>query len=290
MTTPTSEVAGTVLYLAIYFAQRHEVELLILVLMSNHHHIVFDDPYGRYPDFLRDFHAWVAIALNIHHTGSCRGKLWDYEKPSTQRLLSLQACLDKLLYAAVNPVAAGIEPVATRWPGYLFGPDRAGTVLHVRRPRALTAFPGFPAEVVYRVPVPQAYGDMAPAEVRRHFRRARQRREHKLLKERNGKPFLGRKAALLLGPDEVSKRPLTTHSDLKPKFSGEKPAIRRATSRRRKFLKRYRECREQLKKGDKDIAWPPGTFAMVARFGAEREPSPDRSYSRRHHRGPPTST
>ena len=56
-----------------------------------------------------------------------------------------------------------------------------------------------------------------------------------------------------------------------------------AIRRRKSFLKEYRACREQLKRGNRAIVWPAGTFTMHVRHGMERQESPQR----RIYRGPP---
>ncbi len=110
---PDRETTNAFWYCLGWAAQKHRMILHAAVAMSNHAHVVATDPYGVYPDFLRDFHGLLARVVN-----AWRGRwehFWDANQPSAVLLEDDTAQLDKMAYVLTNPV--GLVRRAGDWPG-----------------------------------------------------------------------------------------------------------------------------------------------------------------------------
>jgi hypothetical protein len=101
-------------------AARYEIELILPSAMSNHHHGVVYDRHGREVEFRGYFHGLIARAMN-----SLRGRsenFWSSDEPCVVELVDPADVMDKLVYAATNPVAGA----ARRAGASLAGCERAG--------------------------------------------------------------------------------------------------------------------------------------------------------------------
>lgn len=253
---PTPETRDIIAFLAVYYALKHNIRLLVFVILGNHVHWVGDDPEGTYPDFLRDFHSAVTLVLHRLHGRS--GILWEPRKPSRVRLEGPRTVMQKLVYVATNPVKHGIVRNSALWPGSLFSPEKAGETILYRRPAAVAeCLPSLPGEISYTVPVPWVYGDTPIAKVRQDFRRRRRDHEARLA-ARRPEPFIGRAAALALGPDDYAGR-----AEPRPNlvFAAD-PDLELATlADLDSWLRDYARTRQRFRAG-KCPTWPPGTYAM----------------------------
>jgi hypothetical protein len=112
---PDRETNNAFVYCLGVAAQRFEIDVLLPVAMSNHHHTVIYDRYGRYPQFLEHFHKLLAKCQN-----ALRGRwenFWSSEQTSVVRLVEPRDVMAKLVYAATNPVKDGLVERAHSWPG-----------------------------------------------------------------------------------------------------------------------------------------------------------------------------
>ena len=103
------------LYCLAEAALRFGIVVILPMVMSNHHHLIFYDPHGRAIEFTEHFHKMTARSLNAH-----RGRwenLWSSEPPCLVRLATTEDVIDKLVYAATNPVKDGLVERAHQWPG-----------------------------------------------------------------------------------------------------------------------------------------------------------------------------
>ena len=83
-------------------AQRFEIDILLPVAESNHHHTILFDRHGRVPQFTEHFHKMLARCQNARW-GRWEN-LWAAEEPCLTELLTREAIIAKLVYAASNPV------------------------------------------------------------------------------------------------------------------------------------------------------------------------------------------
>ena len=115
-------------------AKKTGIEVHAIVVLSNHYHIILTDPYARLPEFMDHLHKLVAKCVNAS-LGRWEN-LWSSEKPSAVVLENDNDVLEKLVYTACNPVAAGLVAKATQWPGLIaFLP---GQTLKANRPDVWT--------------------------------------------------------------------------------------------------------------------------------------------------------
>jgi hypothetical protein len=95
--------------------------------MSNHYHAVIYDREGRYPEFIEHFHKLLVRSQN-----ALRGRwenFWSSEQTCVVKLVGRDAVLDKLAYAAANPVLDDLVERAHHWPGV----NGLSALLHGRR-------------------------------------------------------------------------------------------------------------------------------------------------------------
>jgi putative transposase len=93
---PDPETTNAVWYCLGWAALKHRQTLHAAVALSNHVHVVATDPYGVYPDFLRDFHGLLARVIN-----AWRGRwehFWDANQTSAVVLEDDAAQIEKVVY------------------------------------------------------------------------------------------------------------------------------------------------------------------------------------------------
>jgi putative transposase len=61
---PDAATNNAFTYCLIEAAQRTQIEVLLPCAMSNHHHTVIFDRFGRYPEFVEHFHKMFARSQN----------------------------------------------------------------------------------------------------------------------------------------------------------------------------------------------------------------------------------
>jgi putative transposase len=240
-------------------ALRFEIEIILPSALSNHHHTVLFDRHGRVIEFTEHFHKMLAKAQNAH-----RGRwenLWSSEPPCLLRLIDPADVLDKIVYAATNPVKDGLVERVHHWPGVnglsALLNDRP---LVARRPTHFFRANGkMPAEVVLELVIPPELGD--PDEVRRTLRERVAAEEARLASERQreGRRVLGRRAIL-----RQSWRACPTtdapRRGLRPRIAARSHWSRlEALGRNRAFVAAYRTARGDWLRG-LDTVFPAGTY------------------------------
>ena len=259
--TPNPEVRNIVLYLALHYAARYRIRLLVLCILSNHVHWVADDPDGNYPAFLTAFHARVAEVLNDYYGTS--GPMWANEKPGRVRLADRQTMMEKMLYVATNATWHGIVGNTRLWPGFIFSPEDAGEVIEATCPDYLLEnYNSFKPTISYTVPVPALYGNMPLQKVREDFRLRRRRREARLRKERDGE-FISIETALAVAPDYAPPEKDDPRELRNQVFACSPENLESELTSLCTFRRRHNETRRRFVDGERDVAWPVGTYAMV---------------------------
>jgi len=249
-------------------ALRFGIEILLPSVMSNHHHTVLFDRYGLIVEFMEHLHKMLAKAMNAH-----RGRwenLWSCEPPCLVRLTDPDDVLDKLVYAATNPVKDGLVERAHHWPGVnglsALLDDRP---LEARRPAQFFRANGkMPEHVVLKLTIPPELGD--PDEFRRRLRERVAAEEARFAEERRraGKTVLGRRAVLLQSWRDcpTSREP---RRRLRPRIAA-RCIWRRIEAKQRckVFLAAYRAARADWLAG-LETAFPVGTY-WLRRFANVR--------------------
>ncbi|MEQ1736726.1 MAG: hypothetical protein ABL886_10055 [Rhodoglobus sp.] len=160
--------------------------------------MVLKDRDGRINEFTAHFHKLVARAVN-----ALRGRwenLWSTEPPCLVRLVTVEDVVDKVVYAATNPVKDHLVERVHHWPGVNGLSDLLNRrTITVRRPRPRHFFVAdgvMPEEVTLELGFPPELGDSD--RLREEVRRRVADVEEKVRLERcrTGARVLGRRGVL----------------------------------------------------------------------------------------------
>jgi putative transposase len=243
-------------------ANRHGIQVLFTVAMSNHHHTGIYDPNGTYPAFLEHFHKLFAKCQN-----TLRGRwenFWASEQTSVVRLVDTSDILDKMAYALTNPAKDGLVEGAHNWPGV----TSLRCLLHdtplvASRPRHFFREDGsMPAAVTLSFARPKGLEHLSVAEFASLVTDRIREREEKAVSERRrtGAPVLGRRAVL---KQRWSDRPTTLEPrrGLDPRVAARDKWRRiEALLRNRTFRDAYAAARTSFQRGARDVLFPAGTY------------------------------
>jgi REP element-mobilizing transposase RayT len=193
---PDAETNNAFTYCLVDAAQRSQVEVLLTCAMSNHHHTVIYDRWGRYPEFVEHFHKMLARSQN-----ALRGRwenFWSSEQVCVVKLVDREAVMDKLVYTATNPVQDRLVDRVHHWPGVNgLRALLAGRCLRATRPWHFFRSNGPMPEVVeMRLTIPPELGSETEvlAELRERVRAVEV--EHEAERQRTGNRVVGRRAVL----------------------------------------------------------------------------------------------
>jgi len=147
------------LYCLIEAARRFQIDLVIMCMMSNHHHVVIRDRNGRYPEFLEHLHRMIARSQN-----ALRGRwehFWASGQTSVVRLVDREDVLRKVAYVAANPVQDQLVDRVDHWPGVNgYRALMSGRELHAERPLHFFRKGGpMPQRVSIQLRFPEELGD-----------------------------------------------------------------------------------------------------------------------------------
>ena len=156
---PDAETNQIYLYVLALAAQRTAVDVILPAVQANHHHTVAHDRHGRIVEFYELLHTLTARAMNC-----LRGRFenfWASEQTSVVGLIGVEAVIDKIVYAATNPVKDGLVAKVHQWPGVngLRALLERRTIV-VKRPRVFfSAHGGLPDELSLTLGLPPELGD-----------------------------------------------------------------------------------------------------------------------------------
>jgi len=152
------------------------------------------DVRGEVPDFFQGLHGTIARALNCFRDR--RDAFWEAKQYGRVELLDEETVLEKMVYVAANPVAAGLVDRGEKWPGIRLLPDASGRrVIRVEKPEFFfQQDEGLPEEVqvVIERPVHHDYPDNAEFAAR--LDEKIEAREKELRGGRRGQELLRRRA------------------------------------------------------------------------------------------------
>ncbi len=260
---PDDETNNAFVYCLAVAAQRYGIEVILPMAECNHHHTLYRDPLGNYPRFVEHFHKLVARCMNVH-----RGRwenFWASEEPCVTQLLDPETVIEKLVYAATNPVKDLLVERVHHWPGtngYTALVNRR--VIHARKPKFFFRPEGpLPDEITLELVIP---AELGPAEEVIHKLRNRVREfEEQVLKERKatGRSIVGRRRILEQSwkSSPSSEEP---RRNLRPRFAGRREARMEAIASFREFQAAYREARQRWL-AKLETTFPVGTY-WLARF------------------------
>jgi putative transposase len=262
---PDETTNNAFIYCLVEAALRFEIDLMLPMAEANHHHTVFYDRHGRCPQFVEHFHKMLARCMNARW-GRWEN-LWAAEEVCITRLVTRAAVIDKLVYAASNPVKDFLVEKATQWPGtngYQF--LITGRPLQARRPAYFFRACGdMPDEVALSLVIPAELGPTGHVinEIKAGVEAVEaSSREERM---RTGRRVLGRRQVLAQSwrssPSSIEPRRV-----LRPRVAGSGAARAVALLEFREFLSRYRAARQLWLTGA-SVTFPAGTY-WLARFAA----------------------
>jgi REP element-mobilizing transposase RayT len=256
---PDPQTNNAFIYCLAEAAARFDIEVILPVAMSNHHHTNLYDRYGNVIEFVEHFHKMLAKCMNAF-----RGRwenFWSSESVSIVRLVDVADAIDKIVYAATNPVKDGLVERAQDWPGV-----NGLSALLDRRVLEATRPPFFfredgpmPASVTLQLTIPPELGESAAVLDVIRERVAAVEARHDAKRMRSGQRVLGRRRVLRQSwrDSPSSQEPRRT---LNPRVAARSLWSRLdALSRNREFVEKYREARIAWLEGT-PIPFPRGTY------------------------------
>jgi putative transposase len=256
---PDAETNNAFIYCLALAAKKYDIDLILAVAESNHHHTVIYDRHGHYPKFMEHFHKLVARSQN-----SLRGRwenFWASQQACVVRLVDRADVIAKLVYTASNPVKDRLVERAHQWPGVNgYSKLLRGRSLKATRPRHFFRKNGsMPESVELDLVLPADLG--APEEVRRELREGVTAVEEAVAAERRktNARIVGRRAILetcwTASPDSQEPR-----RNLRPQFAARDRESRiAALLHYREFLHLYRSARQRWLVGLAAV-FPVGTY------------------------------
>jgi putative transposase len=272
---PDDETTNAFTYCLGLSAQRYSVDVLFTLAEGNHHHTIFLDPNANCSAFAEYFHKLVARSQN-----ALRGRsenMWSAEECCITRLLDADTVIQKIVYAATNPVKDQLVERVHHWPGAsAYRAFMSGGVMRARRPRHFFRRNGkLPETVELRIAIPPQLGD--PATVRERVREGVRSVEQSCKQERikTGRTLMGRRGVLRQSwkTFATSDQPRRT---LRPRFAGRRDSRIRALESYKAFLHSYRRARASLLAGA-DAVFPEGTYqiARLMKVRVDSSPQPE---------------
>ncbi|MBV8757054.1 MAG: hypothetical protein JO257_07265 [Deltaproteobacteria bacterium] len=256
---PDEETNNAYLFCLLVAALRCGIDLVLMCAMSNHHHVVLFDRFGRYPEFLEHLHKLLARSQN-----ALRGRwenFWAAGQASVVELIEPEDVLAKLVYVATNPVKDDLVERVHHWPG--INGYRAlvtGQTLRATRPRHFFRANGpLPSTVEAKLSLPPELGD-AETMLRRlqelvtdFEQQAKERRM------REGRSVLGRRAVLRQSWRAASTT-FEPRRGLNPRVAARNVWLRiEALVRNTAFVRAYQEARAAWLEG-LPVVFPAGTY------------------------------
>ena len=193
---PDADSCNAFIYCLAVAAQRHDIDVMGFIQMSNHLHDGIFDRHGCAPAFYEHFHKLLAKCMN-----ALRGRWENFfssEQVCVVRLETREALIDKLVYIATNPVKDGLVERVDDWPGAAgYRALLDGTPLTATRPKHFFVDDGtMPASVSLTLTIPPELGDHAEivAEVKARVAAVEEQEARK--RAETGRRVLGRYAVL----------------------------------------------------------------------------------------------
>jgi len=267
---PDAETNNAFIYCLAVAAERHEIDVIDFVAMSNHLHDAIFDRTGNAPAFYEHFHKLLAKCMN-----ALRGRWENFfssEQTSVVRLETPEDVIERLVYIATNPVKDDLVETIQEWPG-ASGHHAlvSGRVLRATRPKHFFSDDGdMPAEVTLRLRIPPELGDeqvilRTVAERVRAFEVEQAKR-----RVQRGIRVMGRYAVLRQSWRE-SPTTREPRRGLNPTVAARHLWLRlEALQRKREFTAAYRFARAALLAGN-PVTFPAGTYWLRLHMRVEVE-------------------
>lgn len=275
---PDRAITNAFKYLFGEYARQHGIRIFAVCVMSTHYHLVVLDTRGLLPNFLRDVNRSIANVVKARYRTS--GAVFQQE-PSKVKLHGARAVVDKIGYVVANPVAAGAVRSPREWPGLrtrlsdMGRSEMVGTRPEHYFGRRKTMRPDASFAVEMPPVVLAAYG---PEGATNELAAAIEAKvaEARAEVSRKGWTYLGARRAANVSPFKQAVA-YEVFGARNPDLSTYGLSQEEAANVKREYIAfhfAYQECRRRMLRGETDVRWPPGTWAMVQHFGQRSSPSP----------------
>lgn len=263
---PTPEVKQLFLYVLGIAAQRFNVTLYGLVVMMNHYHLKGHDNDGRLPRFKQYANSLIARALN--RLQGTQDSLWSGRPYGHLRPGDADDLMRRMSYIMANPAAADLVQRAEEFPGLIILPSDIGRSIEVERPSFFFR-KSMPKKVTLRFEMPPEFEEMGleayAGELWDHLRAAEEMHRNRRKRDKKG----------VLGKRRCRRTALHGRPHQKEKAFGMRPAVSAASQEtRRQALRELRTFRDAYRvayaawcRGDRETAFPPGTYRMCTMAG-----------------------
>ena len=268
---PDRRVMNAIRWILGHYSKKHGVQIFALCVMSTHYHIVLRDVLGVNPNFFRDVNRSIANVLKARYR--FRGPVFA-QKPNKVVLHSARAVADKIGYTIANSSAAGMVRNPNEWPGLRTRLEDMGTTVltGVRPEEHFGKRKTMPEQASFEVAeVDWLIDELGREGAVKELREALERNLEAARKEIEAKGwrYLGADRAMKVDPFNCAKAYEVFDSRV-PHLSTFGLTREEAIEVKRAYVAWqlcYDECRQRLLRGETNILWPPGTWAMVQFFG-----------------------
>jgi len=262
----TNQLVG---YVLATMADKWDIRLFAVVVMSNHWHVVLGDDQGNIVEFQRDCHSFIARALNASH-GEFEA-VWSSAPPSRVSAEQPEDLIEQIAYTMANPTAAGLVMYGSSWPGL-----RAAWPAKEKSFKRPTKFfrgqekgGSWPKTATLTMSRPDGYDELSDDELAATIEgRVFEREERTRVQfKREGRRFLGRRGVL-----RQSRHARPTSKEDRVGISPSvacKDKWRRIEKLRsdQTWSKGYAICRDRFRNGDRNVLFPYGTYQMRIQSG-----------------------
>lgn len=256
---PDEETNNAFVYLLAEAAQRFDIDIVLSMMMSNHHHTAIYDRDGRHVEFRAHFHKLMAKSQN-----ALRGRwenMWSTEEPCVLEVIEAEDLLNQLVYIATNPIKDCLVDRVHHWPGPRFVDSLlTGRTMNVRRPRHFFREDGaMPDELQLRVGLPAHFEGKEAFLEELRVRIAQVEEDLERERQSTGRRIVGRRSILRQSwlDTPTSREP---RRNLRPRVAARDPLARLATlQRNQEWQLEYRHARLMWLAGF-DVEFPPGTY------------------------------
>ena len=262
---PSPRTTAVFTYCLAVAAKKSGVLVHAVTVMSNHYHAVCTDPEGRLPEFTAYLHRLVATCMN-----AAMGRwenFWASEKTSVVALENDEDIMEKIVYSACNPVAAGLVAKAEHWPGLTA--YHSGKTLTADRPDEYFRKEGEMAESASITLTPPPLTTRPTPSYNEQLSNLVHDEEMRIQTEmmQLGRSFMGKAAVL---GQKVTDTPFTKEPRrrLNPNVACKSKWHRIEALRRLKsFISKYREALAEWRRGNREVLFPEGTYALRIHAG-----------------------
>lgn len=291
-------------YCLAYAARKYGVLILAACLMSTHIHLVLQDLHARRPDFYAEFHR--LFALRIKAIRGWPEEVFNKSGTHEHELVNNDAILDAVAYLITNPPASGAVRYSRDWPGAKTRPSDLGNrVIVAKRPKAFfeaLAAPKkgraarngkkrrpsaarrewerkeWPEELSLELGLPESLThELSPARVRELVKQRVETVEREIHEEakQQGISFRGERKVLATHHATRAKS-YEVFGSLNPRFAaaGHLDDAKKAIEKMRQFNADYDAAFERLRRGERNVVFPAGTWHLRVRVGVRCRPPP----------------